>query len=109
LRLTDLAEALARPLLGVLEEIEPWLRPSTPFDPTTECLHLVVTAADYVSLLLALILAEICATEAPNLVFEFTEGGVRNADDLQGGFPDRAPGLRSHPWQTSGYDAAVAG
>jgi DNA-binding transcriptional LysR family regulator len=35
-----------------------------------------------VSLLLAPILAEICATEAPNVVFEFTAGGVRNADDL---------------------------
>jgi DNA-binding transcriptional LysR family regulator len=82
LRLTDRAEALAQPLRDVLEEIDRLLRPSTPFDPGTEDLHVVITTADYVSLLMAPILAEICATEAPNVVFEFIEGGVRNADDL---------------------------
>ncbi len=82
LRLTDRAEALAHPLRDVLEEIDSLLRPSRPFEPATEDLHVVITTADYVSLLLAPILAEICATEAPNVVFEFIEGGVRNADDL---------------------------
>lgn len=82
LRLTDRAEALAHPLRGVLENINSLLRPSRPFEPATEDLHVVITTADYVSLLLAPILAEICATEAPNVVFEFIEGGVRNADDL---------------------------
>jgi DNA-binding transcriptional LysR family regulator len=82
LQLTDRAEALVSPLRGVLEHIDSLLRPSRPFDPTTEHLHVVITTADYVSVLLAPILAEISATEAPNLVFEFIEGGVRNADDL---------------------------
>jgi DNA-binding transcriptional LysR family regulator len=82
LQLTDRAEALAPPLRGVLEEIDSLLRPSRPFDPATEDLHVVITTADYVSLLLAPILAGICATEAPNIVFEFVEGGIRNADDL---------------------------
>lgn len=82
LQLTDRAHALAQPLRGVLEEIDQLLRPSRPFDPAAEDLHVVITTADYVSLLLAPVLAEICATEAPNVVFEFIEGAVRNADDL---------------------------
>jgi DNA-binding transcriptional LysR family regulator len=82
LRLTDRAEALTHPLRGVLENIDFLLRPATPFDPATEDLHVVITTADYVSVLLAPILAEICAIEAPNVVFEFIEGGVRTADDL---------------------------
>jgi len=56
--------------------------PSRTFDPTTEDLHVMITTADYVRVLLAPVLAAICATEAPNVVFEFIEGGVRNADDL---------------------------
>jgi DNA-binding transcriptional LysR family regulator len=82
MRLTDRAEALAHPLRGVLEDIDSLLVPSRPFDPATEDLHVVITTADYVSLLLAPILAAIGATEAPNVVFEFIEGGVRNTDDL---------------------------
>ena len=79
---TDRAEALARPLRNALEEIDALLLPARPFDPATEALHVVITTADYVSLLLAPILLQICATEAPEVVFEFIEGGVRNADDL---------------------------
>lgn len=82
LQLTDRAESLTQPLRGVLEEIDSLLRPSRPFDPATEDLHVVITTADYVSLLLAPILSAICTTEAPNVVFEFIEGGVSNADDL---------------------------
>jgi DNA-binding transcriptional LysR family regulator len=82
LRLTDRAQALAQPLHGLLEEIDSLLRPRRPFDPATEELHVIITTADYVALLLAPILGEISATEAPNVVFEFVAGAVNTADDL---------------------------
>jgi DNA-binding transcriptional LysR family regulator len=81
---TDRAAALSRPLESVLAEIDALLRPVRPFDPASEDLHVVIMTADYVSLLLAPILAEICASEAPRTVFEFVSGGVRNSDDLAG-------------------------
>jgi DNA-binding transcriptional LysR family regulator len=82
LRLTDRAQALMHPVQGVLEEIDSLLRPERPFDPATEELHVIITTADYVALLLAPILAEITAIEAPNVVFEFVAGAVNTADDL---------------------------
>jgi DNA-binding transcriptional LysR family regulator len=81
-RLTDRAETLSEPLFRALNEIDRLLRPARPFDPAVEAAHVVVTTADYVSLLLAPILAEICAKEAPNVVFEFVETPVRSAEDL---------------------------
>jgi DNA-binding transcriptional LysR family regulator len=82
LRLTERAVALSVPLQGALAEIDSLLRPLSPFNAENEGLRVVISTADYVALLLAPILAEIAATEAPNVVFEFVEGAVRNADDL---------------------------
>jgi DNA-binding transcriptional LysR family regulator len=82
LRPTDRAVALLPPLEAVLAEIGVLLRPATPFDPTAEALHVAIMTADYVSLLLAPILAGICAREAPGIVFEFVSGGARSIDDL---------------------------
>jgi LysR family transcriptional regulator, nod-box dependent transcriptional activator len=81
---TDRAAALLPPLASILAEIGALLRPATPFDPATEALRVAIMTADYVSLLLAPILAEICAREAPHVVFEFVSGGARNIDDLAG-------------------------
>jgi DNA-binding transcriptional LysR family regulator len=81
-RLTSRAEALGEPLHRALGELDRLLRPTRPFDPASEAAHVVITTADYVSLLLAPILAEICAAEAPDVVLEFTEMGVRSAEDL---------------------------
>jgi DNA-binding transcriptional LysR family regulator len=81
-QLTDRAEALAGPLHRALGEIDLLLRPATPFDPATEALHIVITTADYVSLLLAPPLAQICAANAPEVVFEFVNTPMRTAEDL---------------------------
>ena len=82
LQLTERATTLAVPLQRALAELDALLRPQRPFEPTNEELHVVISTADYVALLLAPILAEIAATEAPGVVFEFVEGAVHNADDL---------------------------
>jgi len=82
LQLTERAEALAAPLGGVLAEIDRLLLPVRPFDPASEALHVSIATADYATALLAPILAEICAAEAPRVVFEFISAGVRTADDL---------------------------
>ncbi len=81
-QLTHRAEALIDPLHRALVEIGLLLDSSNPFDPAAEAVHIVVTTADYVSLLLAPILAEICAVEAPHVVLEFTEARLRNPDEL---------------------------
>jgi DNA-binding transcriptional LysR family regulator len=81
-RLTERAEALIGPLQRALCEIDLLLRPANPFDPAIERAHLVITTADYVSLLLAPILAEICTAEAPQTVFEFVNAPMRTAEDL---------------------------
>jgi DNA-binding transcriptional LysR family regulator len=81
-QLTARAEALIDPLHRALAEIGLLLDSTNPFDPATEAVHFVVTTADYVSLLLAPILAEICAAEAPRVVLEFTEARLRNPDEL---------------------------
>lgn len=80
--LTSRAETLIGPLHRALSEIGLLLDSADPFDPTIEAAHVVIATADYVSLLLAPILAEICAAEAPHVVLEFTEARVRNLDDL---------------------------
>jgi LysR family transcriptional regulator, nod-box dependent transcriptional activator len=79
---TDRAAALLPPLEAILAEIGLLLRPATPFDPAAEALNVVIMTADYVSLLLAPILAGICAREAPGIVVEFVSGGARSIDDL---------------------------
>ena len=81
-QLTHRAEALVDPLHRALSEIGLLLDSTNPFDPAREAVHFVVTTADYVSLLLAPILAEICAIEAPHVVLEFTEARLRNPDEL---------------------------
>ncbi|HJQ57759.1 MAG TPA: LysR family transcriptional regulator [Vineibacter sp.] len=81
-RLSGRAEALTGPLHRALGEIDLLLKPATPFNPASEAAHFVITTADYVSLLLAPILAELCATEAPRVAMEFTLAGVRKAEDL---------------------------
>ncbi|WIM11092.1 LysR family transcriptional regulator [Enhydrobacter sp.] len=81
-RLTHRAEALIDPLHRALVEIGLLLDSTNPFDPATEAVPFVVTTADYVSLLLAPVLAEICAVEAPYVVLEFTEARLRNPDEL---------------------------
>lgn len=81
-RLTQRAEALASPLRTALREIDGMLQPQQPFDPATEALHIVISTADYVSLLLAPTMAEICAREAPHVAFEFAQRGIVDAADL---------------------------
>jgi DNA-binding transcriptional LysR family regulator len=81
-RLSDRAETLADPLARALGELDLLLRPARPFDPATEAVHLVINTADYVTQLLAPVLSEICAREAPQVVLEFTWRGTRTAEDL---------------------------
>jgi DNA-binding transcriptional LysR family regulator len=81
-RLTDRAEALAGPLGRTLSDLDLLLKPAGPFDPASEPVHLVINTADYVTQLLAPILSEICAKEAPHIVLEFTWAGTRNTEDL---------------------------
>jgi LysR family nod box-dependent transcriptional activator len=81
-RLTDRAEALAVPLGRTLGDLDLLLKPARPFDPRTEAIHVVINTADYVTQLLAPILSEICAREAPHVVLEFTWASTRTADDL---------------------------
>lgn len=82
MQLTGRAEALVEPLRRTLGDLDLLLRPAGPFDPATEAVRLVINTADYVTQLLAPILAEICAREAPHVVLEFTWAATRNAEDL---------------------------
>ncbi|MFO1162133.1 MAG: LysR family transcriptional regulator [Reyranellaceae bacterium] len=81
-RLTDRAASLAGPLARALTDLDHLMTPVGPFDPASEAVHLVINTADYVTQLLAPILAGICAREAPHVVLEFTWVGTRNVDDL---------------------------
>lgn len=81
-RLSARAQALDGPLQRALGEIDRLLEPPRPFDPAREAVHIVITTADYVSLLLAPTLAEMCAAEAPHVSMELTLAGVRKAEDL---------------------------
>jgi DNA-binding transcriptional LysR family regulator len=81
-KLTERAEALRGPLTRALADLDIVLTPATPFNPATEAEHIVINTADYVIQLLAPILSEICAREAPRIVVEFTLGATRSPDDL---------------------------
>lgn len=81
-QLTDRAQSLVGPLARTLTELDHLMMPASPFDPASEAVHLVINTADYVTQLLAPILAEICAREAPHVVLEFTWVGTRNVEDL---------------------------
>ncbi|MBX3499669.1 MAG: LysR family transcriptional regulator [Alphaproteobacteria bacterium] len=81
-RLSDRAQALAGPLGRTLAELDLLLKPAGPFDPASEAVHLVINTADYVMQLLAPILSEMCAREAPHVVLEFTWISTRRAEDL---------------------------
>jgi DNA-binding transcriptional LysR family regulator len=81
-RLTRRAESLVEPLHQALGDLDLLLNPANPFDPAREAARIVITTADYVSLLLAPILAEICAREAPHVVLEFSETPLRTMEDL---------------------------
>jgi LysR family transcriptional regulator, nod-box dependent transcriptional activator len=81
-RLTERAQSLLEPLAHAMEGLDVLLRPAGEFDPATEAVHLVINTADYVTQLLAPILNDICAREAPQVALEFVERGTRNAADL---------------------------
>ena len=81
-RLTDRAEMLAGPLARILSDLDSLMKPAAPFDPANEAVHLVINTADYVTQLLAPILSEICAREAPHVVLEFAWTSTRTAEDL---------------------------
>jgi DNA-binding transcriptional LysR family regulator len=81
-RLTERAESLLEPLARAMEDLDLLLKPAGRFDPATEAVHLVISTADYVTQLLAPILNDICASEAPNVALEFVERGTRNGTDL---------------------------
>lgn len=81
-RLTARAEMLAEPLARTMADLDRLLQPAPPFDPMTEAVHLVINTADYVTQLLAPILTDICAREAPHVVLEFTWANTRSAEDL---------------------------
>jgi LysR family transcriptional regulator, nod-box dependent transcriptional activator len=81
-RLTERAQGLLGPLARAMEDLDVLLRPAVEFDPATEAVHLVINTADYVTQLLAPILNDICAREAPRVALEFVERGTRNAADL---------------------------
>jgi DNA-binding transcriptional LysR family regulator len=81
-RLTERAEGLVEPLARAMENIDSLLMPAGQFDPATEAVHLVINTADYVTQLLAPILNDICAREAPHVALEFVERATRNAADL---------------------------
>ncbi len=80
--LTERAEALMAPLRRALGDLDLMLSPSGPFDPASETAHIVISTADYITQLLAPILTEICAREAPHVVVDFTQVAMRNVDDL---------------------------
>jgi len=81
-RLTERAERLVAPLARTMADLDLVLRPAGPFDPATEAAHLVISTADYVTQLLAPILNNLCAREAPHVALEFVYAGTRNAADL---------------------------
>lgn len=81
-RLTARAQALMEPLRAALKDLDGILQPMQPFDPLRETVHFTISTADYVAVLLAPTMAEICATEAPGMAFEFVERAVSEAGDL---------------------------
>jgi len=82
--LTERGAAIVAPLAKVLLELGLLLEPSQAFAPASERLHIVITTADYVSVLLAPQLAKLCAIEAPGCDVLFVERPIRTAEDLDG-------------------------
>lgn len=80
--LTDRAQALMGPLRRTLGDLDLMLTPSLPFDPATETAHILISTADYVTQLLAPILTEMCAREAPHIVLDFTLVDIGNVEEL---------------------------
>lgn len=80
--LTERAQALVEPLRRTLGDLDRVLTPAGPFDPATETVHIQISTADYVTRLLAPILTEICAREAPHVVLDFTLVDIGNLEDL---------------------------
>lgn len=71
--LTDRGQALVAPLAELLSGVGQLMEPALAFDPATERLHIVIVTADYVSVLLAPQLAQLCAVEAPHCDVLFVE------------------------------------
>jgi DNA-binding transcriptional LysR family regulator len=63
--LTERGQALVVPLAQVLADLGALIEPAQAFDPSCEPLHVVIATADYVSVLIAPLIARICAAEAP--------------------------------------------
>jgi LysR family transcriptional regulator, nod-box dependent transcriptional activator len=80
--LTERAQALMAPLRRTLGDLDLMLTPGGPFDPASETAHILISTADYVTQLLAPILTEICAREAPHVVLDFALVAMRNVEDL---------------------------
>lgn len=81
-RLTERAESLLEPLARAMQDLDLLLRPAGGFNPATDAAHLIINTADYVTQLLAPILNDICAREAPHVALEFVDRGARNAAEL---------------------------
>ena len=81
-RLTERAESLLEPLARAMQDLDLLLKPAGGFNPATDSAHLVIYTADYVTQLLAPILNDICAREAPHVALEFVDRGARNATEL---------------------------
>jgi DNA-binding transcriptional LysR family regulator len=81
-RLTERAQSLLEPLGRAMEGLDVLLTPAGQFEAATEAVHLVISTADYVIQLLAPVLNDICAREAPHVALEFIAAGTRNATDL---------------------------
>jgi DNA-binding transcriptional LysR family regulator len=81
-RLTERAESLLEPLARAMQDLDLLLKPAGGFNPAADSAHLVINTADYVTQLLAPILNDICAREAPHVALEFVDRGARNATEL---------------------------
>lgn len=101
LKLTERGQQLIEPAERACLEIETLLRP-TRFDPFTETRRFVVETADYVTYLLAPLLAEAFAEQAPHASVHFVDIGAdliarmgRDAFDLAGIPEEIAGGLKT--------------
>jgi DNA-binding transcriptional LysR family regulator len=82
--LTERAQSIEAPLAQILADLGLLLESAQTFDPSTERLHIVITTADYVSILMAPQLAKFCNAEAPQCDFLFVERPIRGPEDLDG-------------------------
>jgi len=81
-QLTDRAKGLVEPLTRILTDLGVFLEPVERFDPLSEPLHVVIRTADYVSVILAPQLVQMCAEEAPGVDFHFVDRSVGNLEQL---------------------------